>query len=67
MSDRNFNIEMTIKRDEVSFASILNEMAEYLESYESSPDHWEEPKRAEFYSQVRASLSMKAITMLRKL
>lgn len=47
-----------------TFSTMLNKMAEHLESSEPPPDHWEEPKRSEFYEQMAARLTVKTAAML---
>ena len=63
--DNRFSINVAVNKSEIAYAQILNEMADYLESNEPAPNHWEEGKREDFYRILSRGLSIKAIMMVK--
>ena len=61
------SVDLPIPHEETEFASMINSLAEWLESDMLIPDHWDTRKKREFYKKVRKELSLNSQTMIRKL
>ena len=58
---------VAIENSSKNYAMILNEMAEYLESHDPPPNHWEEQKRFQAYQDIYDSLGVFAVEMIERL
>lgn len=61
------SVEIELPHEPEGFAELLNTMASYLEGNEAPPDHWDDAKRAGFYSRLRVMLDKRTVDMCHKL
>jgi len=60
-------VTIEIRKEPWAYATVLNDLAKYIEGNESVPDHWDEAKREDFYTHFSGQLSTKAQRMVEKL